>query len=223
MPVFSLDNDQIIFPHPSLAQADGLLAVGGDLSVDRLILAYRNGIFPWFNEDDPPLWWSPPMRAVLFLDQVKISKSMRKELKDDNYSIRINTAFSQVIENCKKVREKTEGTWITPEFISSYTKLHELGMAHSVETYYMDELVGGLYGLTVGDVFCGESMFTLRSNASKIALIHLCRILQNKNYSLIDCQISNPHLESMGSTEIPRSEFLNKLYTSIQSPRSESF
>ena len=172
MPIYTLSDD-IVFPHPSLASEDGLLAVGGDLRLERLILAYENGIFPWFNEEDPPLWWSPPQRAVLFPEEIKISKSMKQELRKSGYEVKFNTDFISVIKNCQQIRLDEEGTWITQEFIDVYTLLHKMGIAHSVETYYEGELVGGLYGLTFGDVFCGESMFSMRSNASKIALIKL--------------------------------------------------
>ncbi len=222
MPVYSLSDD-ISFPHPSLAAEDGLLAVGGDLQIERLLLAYENGIFPWFNEEDPPLWWSPPMRAVIFPNELKISKSMKQELRKPGYEVRFNTDFSSVIKNCQLIRADQEGSWITEEFILTYTELHNMGIAHSAETYYNDELVGGLYGLTMGDIFCGESMFTKRSNASKIAMIKLTERLIEKGYELIDCQITNPHLESLGSREIPRADFLNTLYKSLKNRKSTDF
>ena len=215
MPIYTLSDD-IVFPHPSLASEDGLLAVGGDLRLERLILAYENGIFPWFNEEDPPLWWSPPQRAVLFPEEIKISKSMRQELRKSGYEVKFNTDFISVIKNCQQIRLDEEGTWITQEFIDVYTLLHKMGIAHSVETYYEGELVGGLYGLTFGDVFCGESMFSMRSNASKIALIKLSERLIEKEYQVIDCQIINPHLISMGAREIPRADFLTILYDSLK-------
>lgn len=215
MPIYTLSDD-IVFPHPSLASEDGLLAVGGDLRLERLILAYENGIFPWFNEEDPPLWWSPPQRAVLFPEEIKISKSMKQELRKSGYEVKFNTDFISVIKNCQQIRLDEEGTWITQEFIDVYTLLHKMGIAHSVETYYEGELVGGLYGLTFGDVFCGESMFSMRSNASKIALIKLSERLIEKEYQVIDCQIINPHLISMGAREIPRADFLTILYDSLK-------
>ncbi len=154
MPVFSLNSD-LVFPHPELAREDGLLAVGGDLSVDRLLLAYENGIFPWFNQEDPPLWWSPPERAVLFPDELKVSKSLKQEMRKGGYEIKFNSDFKSIIKNCQKVRLDEEGTWITKNIIESYTQLHQLGIAHSVETYFENQLVGGLYGLTMVKVFCG--------------------------------------------------------------------
>lgn len=222
MPIYTLSDD-IVFPHPSLASEDGLLAVGGDLRLERLILAYENGIFPWFNEEDPPLWWSPPQRAVLFPEEIKISKSMRQELRKSGYEVKFNTDFISVIKNCQQIRLDEEGTWITQEFIDVYTLLHKMGIAHSVETYYEGELVGGLYGLTFGDVFCGESMFSMRSNASKIALIKLSERLIEKEYQVIDCQIINPHLISMGAKEIPRADFLTILYDSLKNKKVDLF
>jgi len=210
MPVFSL-SDELIFPNPELASDDGLLAVGGDLSLERLMLAYENGIFPWFNEEDPPLWWSPPMRAVLLLEDLKISKSLKQELKKNDYEIKFNSNFKQVIIKCRDTRADKEGSWITDEFIDVYSELNKRGVACSVETYFKGELVGGLYGLVIGKVFCGESMFTEKSNASKIALVHLVELLKSKNFSLIDCQIMNDHLRSMGATEISRKKFLQIL------------
>ena len=222
MPIYTLSDD-IVFPHPSLASEDGLLAVGGDLRLERLILAYENGIFPWFNEEDPPLWWSPPQRAVLFPEEIKISKSMRQELRKSGYEVKFNTDFISVIKNCQQIRLDEEGTWITQEFIDVYTLLHKMRIAHSVETYYEGELVGGLYGLTFGDVFCGESMFSMRSNASKIALIKLSERLIEKEYQVIDCQIINPHLISMGAKEIPRADFLTILYDSLKNKKVDLF
>lgn len=222
MPIYAL-NDDIVFPHPSLASADGLLAVGGDLKLERLLLAYENGIFPWFNEEDPPLWWSPPQRAVLFPEDTRISKSMKQELRKPGYEVKFNTDFDSVIKHCQQARIDAEGTWITQEFIEVYTRLHEMGIAHSVETYYKGELVGGLYGLTFGDVFCGESMFSLRSNASKIALIRLSERLIEKGFQVIDCQITNPHLVSMGAREITREDFLTILYDSLENKKEDLF
>ncbi len=219
MPVFSLNSD-LVFPHPELAREDGLLAVGGDLSVDRLLLAYENGIFPWFNQEDPPLWWSPPERAVLFPDELKVSKSLKQEMRKGGYEIKFNSDFKSIIKNCQKVRLDEEGTWITKNIIESYTQLHQLGIAHSVETYFENQLVGGLYGLTMGKVFCGESMFSFRSNASKIALFHLVQKLQQNDFQIIDCQIMNPHLKSLGAREIPRNEFLSILKDSSSSGQS---
>lgn len=208
MPVFQL-SEELIFPHPSLAE-DGLLAVGGDLSPERLLLAYENGIFPWYNEGEPILWHAPDPRFVLFPKKIKVSKSMKQILKKANYEIGINTAFKKVLYHCKTVeREDQDGTWITSDIENAYLKLHELGYAHSVEIFNLEsKLVGGLYGIKLGSVFFGESMFQLESNASKIALIHLAT---NFKLSLIDCQVHTDHLESMGAEEITLDSFLELL------------
>jgi leucyl/phenylalanyl-tRNA--protein transferase len=199
----------LLFPDPALAEPDGLLAIGGDLSKERLILAYQSGIFPWFSEGDPICWFSPPERCVIFPAEVKISKSMKKIIRDGTFSIKMNTAFAAVIKQCASVyREGQDGTWITNAMQDAYLRLHEAGIAHSVEVWYSDELVGGLYGIKVNQVFCGESMFSLMSNASKAALIWLC---QQPEFKLIDCQIPNAHLLSLGAQLIPRSVYLQHL------------
>ncbi|MFT3793572.1 leucyl/phenylalanyl-tRNA--protein transferase [Flavobacterium sp.] len=197
---------------PSVEQADkyGLLAVGGDLSPERLMLAYRNGIFPWFDDDDPILWWSPNPRMVLFFDELVISKSMRNILNRGMFKVTFNQDFRSVISNCREIkREGQQGTWITNEIVEAYCRLNELGIAQSVEVWQNDELVGGLYGIDLGHVFCGESMFSKVSNASKVAFISLVKYLQHSNYKLLDCQLHNNHLESLGCREIPREDFLN--------------
>ncbi|ATP58170.1 leucyl/phenylalanyl-tRNA--protein transferase [Pedobacter ginsengisoli] len=208
--VFRLPEDEIVFPNPALADPDGLLAVGGDLSVERLLLAYHNGIFPWFSDDDPICWYSPHERCVIYPAEVKVSKSMGKVLKSGTFVITFNRAFSEVIINCAKVGRKDQpGTWITKEMQDAYIRLHEHGYAKSVEVWKDNVLVGGLYGVEIGDVFCGESMFSLVSNASKAALIWLC---QSNKFKLIDCQLPNDHLMSLGAEMISRekySEFLN--------------
>lgn len=200
--------DKIEFPDVSLATRDGLLAIGGDLSVDRLILAYKSGIFPWFELDQPILWWSPDPRFVLFPNKLKISKSMQQFLRKQSYKVTFNKAFNEVISNCSKIsRSGQEGTWITKKMISSYRKLHELGCAKSVEVWDDDTLVGGLYGIDLGNnVFCGESMFSKVSNASKLALI---KLIERYSYKIIDCQVYTSHLESLGAENIPRKDFLN--------------
>ena len=201
--------DDLVFPSVERANSDGLLAVGGDLSPERLVLAYENGIFPWFNEDELILWWSPDPRMVLFPDKIKISKSMRKIVQSNKFTLTKNLNFKLVLEYCSKVeREGQEGTWITADMKKAYLKLHERGMAHSYEVWENDTIVGGLYGVDLGHVFCGESMFSLVSNASKFAFIHLARELSAKNYKLIDCQIYTEHLESLGAEEISRADFL---------------
>lgn len=207
--VFSLPEDELVFPDPKLADPDGLLAVGGDLSRQRLLLAYENGIFPWFSEDDPICWYSPPERCVLFPERVKVSKSMAKILRDGTFKLRVNANFKEVIQRCASVpRKDQDGTWITSAMQQAYIDLHEAKFAHSVEVYQGNSLVGGLYGLLINGVFCGESMFSTISNASKAALIGLC---QQGNCRLIDCQIPNPHLMSLGAEMISRDAYLNLL------------
>lgn len=205
------------FPSPETASEEGVIALGGDLSVERLKLAYKNGIFPWFSEDDPIVWYCPPERMVLFPEDLKVSKSMRKIIKKGNFTITENYAFNEVIFNCKHILRKEDfGTWITDDMEQAYINLHEKGIAKSVEVWrFLDsdrndkELVGGLYGVDLGNgIFCGESMFSLVSNASKLAFIHL---VENHNYKLIDCQIYNDHLASLGAKEISRSAFLEML------------
>lgn len=206
--------DALIFPPLEDADEDGLLAVGGNLSANRLLVAYKNGIFPWFNSDDDIiLWWSPSPRMVLFPIEIKISKSMKKVLKNNQFILTKNTCFEEVINNCAKVkRAGQEGTWITNEMREAYLKLHHLGIAKSYEVWENNNLVGGLYGIDLGHVFCGESMFSTVSNASKFAFIKLAQEL--KEYKLIDCQVHTNHLESMGAREISRNVFLNILKTS---------
>lgn len=202
-------NRELIFPDPALAEEDGLLAVGGDLRPERLLLAYENGIFPWYSDDTPILWYSPHQRFILFPSKVKISKSMRQYLKKPELEIRTNHDFEAVIRHCGAIRrEGQDGTWITADMKDAYVRLHKMGHAHSIETYINGELVGGLYGVRTGNVFCGESMFSLQPNASKAALIALCT---QHPYSLIDCQVHTPHLESLGAEFISREEYLRYL------------
>lgn len=207
--IFQLAEDTIWFPKPELADEDGLLALGGDLSPERLVLAYQNGIFPWFSEGTPIMWYAPHERFVLFPEKLKVSKSMRKVLKSQQFQVTFDKAFPEVIQACATIeREDQYGTWITNDMQNAYIKLFELGFAHSVEVWENDQLVGGLYGVEINSVFCGESMFSKVSNASKLALINLC---QEKNYKLIDCQIHSEHLESMGAEFIGAKQFLNFL------------
>lgn len=202
----------LVFPPVSEANKDGFLAIGGDLSPERLLLAYKSGIFPWFEPGDPILWWSPNPRMVLFLDEVVVSKSMRNILNRNAFKVTFNQDFRGVISNCQKIkREGQHGTWITNEMIEAYCKLNELGIAKSVEVWQDNELVGGLYGVDLGTIFCGESMFSKVPNASKVAFIHWSRYLKVNNYKLLDCQIYNPHLESLGCREIARAEFITIL------------
>ena len=208
---------QLSFPSPDKADRHGLLAVGGDLSPERLILAYRNGIFPWFDDNDPILWWSPPQRMVLFFDELKISKSMRNILNREMFRVTFNQDFAAVIASCRKIcRKGKQGTWITKEIVAAYTKLHELGMAKSVEVWQGQNLVGGLYGVDLVHIFSGESMFSKVPNASKVAFIALSEYLSHHDYKLLDCQIYNDHLASLGAREIAREEYLSKLKSSLQ-------
>jgi len=203
--VFRLPEDEIVFPRPELADPDGLLAVGGDLRTERLLLAYENGIFPWFSDDDPICWYAPHERCVIFPERVKVSKSMGKVLSSGVFKVTWNKAFKAVIGHCAKtVRKDQPGTWITQQMQDAYLALHEAGHAASVEVWQDELLVGGLYGVLMNDVFCGESMFSLRSNASKAALITLCRSGQ---FKLIDCQMPNDHLMSLGAEMIGAEEF----------------
>ncbi|WP_291961583.1 leucyl/phenylalanyl-tRNA--protein transferase [Maribacter sp.] len=205
-------NDELIFPPVDSANTEGLLAVGGDLSPERLLLAYQSGIFPWFDNDSIILWWSPDPRMILYPHQIKISKSMRKVIRSNQFRLTKNTCFKEVLEYCSSVpREGQDGTWITSDMKNAYLKLHEKGIAKSYEVWEGNKLVGGLYGVDLGDIFCGESMFSLTSNASKFAFIKLAEELQSKNYKLIDCQLHTDHLESMGAQEIPRKEFIKFL------------
>ncbi len=208
-----------IFPDPRNAAKEGLVAWGGDLSPNRILAAYAQGIFPWYNEDDPILWWSPDPRLVLFLDDIKISRSLRKSMK--KFTVKFDTDFEKVIRMCREVRtKKNESTWILEEVIEKYTLLHEMGFAHSVETYYEGKLVGGLYGISLGAVFCGESMFSIKSDASKTALVFLSRKLKEWEFDFIDCQVPSNHLKSMGAKEISREEFLDLLQKALQKPSS---
>ena len=207
------DSTEIYFPdvENALVEPDGLLAVGGDLSSERLLYAYRNGIFPWFGPDQPILWWSPDPRLVLFPDELRISRSLARTLRKKPFTVTLDTAFGQVIRACAAPRSGQAGTWITPEMQAAYLRMHELGHAHSVECWQAGELVGGLYGLALGRVFFGESMFTRVSNASKVGFVHLVRLLQDRAYRLIDCQVRTGHLESLGARLIPRREFIHLL------------
>ncbi|SDG64573.1 leucyl/phenylalanyl-tRNA--protein transferase [Flavobacterium omnivorum] len=202
----------LFFPPVEQANHDGTLAVGGDLSSERLQLAYTSGIFPWFEEGEPIMWWSPNPRMVLFLDELIVSKSMRNILNRNVFKVTFNQNFRDVISNCQNIeRDGQNGTWITNDMIEAYCKLHELGIAKSVEVWQDAVLVGGLYGIDLGHVFCGESMFSKVSNASKVAFIALVHQLKVENYKLLDCQVYNPHLESLGCREIERTDFMEIL------------
>lgn len=212
MPIHLIPEDQYIFPHPSHADSQGILGIGGDLSPQRLITAYSFGIFPWFSEDDPILWWSPDPRFVLFPMNLKIHKSMRSYLNQNKFRVTFDKNFQDVMLACQRIpRIGQEGTWITNDMLDAYTKLHQLGYAHSVEVWKDGKLAGGLYGVSLGKMFFGESMFSLAPNASKFALIKLTQALIKKGFSLIDCQQETKHLATMGAKSISRTAFLDLL------------
>jgi leucyl/phenylalanyl-tRNA--protein transferase len=204
------DDDDAVFPPVSraLAEPDGLLAVGGTLSPRRLITAYEHGVFPWYAEGQPVLWWCPDPRAVLYPRELRISRSLRKRMRNAGFETRLDTAFPEVIRRCSEPRASGDGTWLTEEMIAAYTQLHALGLAHSVETWLGGELAGGLYGVRLGRVFFGESMFSRSADASKIALVRLIDEARARGIVVIDCQIASPHLQSLGSRSIPRSDFI---------------
>lgn len=212
--IFRLDEDPYSpFPDVYMAETEpnGLLAVGGDLTPERLINAYRHGIFPWFSEGEPILWWSPNPRTVLYPGKIKIARSLRKTLRKGIFRISFDTAFEQVIAACSQPRRDSPGTWLVPEMIDAYRRLHELEMAHSVEVWQDDQLVGGLYGVALGGVFYGESMFSRVSDSSKVALVHLCSLLVEMDFRLVDCQVYTEHLISLGAEEISRERFCQHL------------
>ena len=216
MPVYQLP-DSLIFPDPEEAEPDGLLAVGGDLSVKRLLLAYRMGIFPWYSEGSPILWWSPDPRLVLAPSALKVPKSLKRVLKKEVYSITMDQAFDRVIRKCASAkRRENEGTWIVDDMIAAYSDLHRSGFAHSVEAWQSGELVGGLYGVSLGDVFFGESMFADKSDASKVALVYLAGALKSWGVDLIDCQVTTGHLKGLGAREIPRTDFLKRISVALE-------
>ena len=216
MPVFQLGKE-IVFPDPALANADGLLAVGGDLHVERLLLAYQKGIFPWFDSKSPILWWSPPQRCVVEPDQFHASRSLQRVVRQKRFRITFDLAFDRVIGACAETRiDQGQGTWITPEMRSAYCALHEAGFAHSAEAWDDDLLVGGIYGVSLGRAFFGESMFKRATNASKVAFYELTKRLQEWRFDFIDCQITNPHLTRLGAYEISRKSFLDRLERALQ-------
>ena len=216
MPVYLLSDD-LVFPSPQLAPKEGLLAVGGDLSRERLLLAYRMGIFPWYSRYEPILWWSPDPRLVLYPGELRVSRSLQKTIKKGLFRVTLDQAFEAVITACAQSRTSAdEGTWIVEEMVDAYCNLHESGFAHSVEAWREDKLVGGLYGVSLGRCFFGESMFTYISNASKVAFVALVKHLQALNFYLIDCQVTTPHLLKFGAREIPRARYLNELDKSLK-------
>ncbi len=218
MPVFQLTND-LSFPSPDFARRDGLLAVGGDLSPERLVLAYSNGIFPWFSAGEPILWWSPPVRPVLAPGEIHVGRSLAKTMRKAPYVLTFDTAFREVIAACASApRPGQRGTWITREMQAAYAVLHERGIVHSAEAWLDGQLVGGLYGVALGGVFFGESMFARAPDASKIAFVTLCRHLQAWGFGLIDSQVTNEHTERFGTHEIPRAAFLRQVRLEQQKP-----
>ena len=219
-PFWLYDDVTDYFPSVELALAEpnGLLAIGGDLSVERLTAAYKKGIFPWYNEDQPIMWWSPNPRMLLFPNRLKISRSLRKALLKQDFRVTFDTAFMQVIRNCSNPRKDGLGTWLIDDMIQAYCAMHEKGLAHSVEVWSDKELIGGLYGISFGGAFFGESMFSRQSNGSKIALVCLTRQLQQWGFGFIDCQVYTSHLESMGAIETPRPRFIELLNTELKKP-----
>lgn len=217
--IFKLNNDNCWFPSASYANKDGLLAFGGDLSAERLIVAYANGIFPWYNDNQPMLWWSLDPRLVMLPGEMKVSKSLRHTIRSNKFEIRIDTDFRNVMRHCAEaIRKGQQTTWINDEMIDAYTELYKRGLAHSFETYLDGELVGGLYGVSIGKVFCGESMFYSVSDASKFACYNLHAFLVDKGFKLIDCQQETSHLISLGAFPIPRSTYLKELSALVTEP-----
>ncbi|MBI9034735.1 MAG: leucyl/phenylalanyl-tRNA--protein transferase [Bacteroidales bacterium] len=218
MPVYLLDDEDCGFPDVEQATQEGLLAIGGDLSPERLINAYASGIFPWYSEGEPIMWWSPDPRMLLYPEKFKASKSLLQTIRNKKYQLCFDRDFETVIQHCANVkREHEEGTWITDEMIQAYVELHKMGIAHSVETYMDGRLVGGLYGISLGKAFFGESMFFLERDASKAAFYHLVEFSKKMNFSFIDTQIETNHLESMGAEKILRKDFINLLNQSLES------
>lgn len=218
--VLNPDSADLRFPSADLASPEGLLAIGGDLRAERLLEAYRHGIFPWYNEGQPILWWSPDPRAVLFPDRLKISRSLHKTIRRGDFTVALDTSFREVMQACAAPRSQYPmgGTWITAEMLDAYARLHELGYAHSVESWRDGKLVGGLYGVALGGVFFGESMFARATDASKVALVYLVRQLQAWRFQLIDCQLPSRHLFSLGAEEIGRRDFLDRLAPALALP-----
>jgi leucyl/phenylalanyl-tRNA---protein transferase len=218
MPIFLLTDD-LVFPPVHLANAEGLLAVGGDLSPERLLLSYQSGIFPWYSDGDPILWWAPDPRLILKPDEIIISRSLRKTMRKERFNVTIDTHFRHIINACAQTPRKSgPGTWITPEMASAYTRLHQMGYAHSFETWCEGQIVGGLYGVSLGRCFFGESMYATMANASKVALAALGAFARDKRFEFIDCQLPTDHLKSMGAREIPREDFMIRLTLALQYP-----
>lgn len=218
MPVYFLSED-LIFPAPKYASSEGLLAIGGDLSPERLILAYQQGIFPWYASGQPIMWWSPDPRLVLYPEKINISKRLKRIIRQQSFAITMDTAFNAVIQNCAAVNRKGgQGTWIVDDMIAAYCRLHDFGFAHSVEAWIGEELAGGLYGVSLGRCFFGESMFALKSNASKVAFVALVEHLNRHDFAIVDCQVTTDHLIRFGAKEIPRDQFLMELEEALRFP-----
>ncbi len=218
--VLNSDTADLRFPPAELASPEGLLAIGGDLRAERLLEAYRHGIFPWYSDGQPILWWSPDPRAVLFPDKLHVSRSLHKTIRRRTFTVTLDTCFREVVQACAAPRQQTPqgGTWITPEMLDAYSRLHELGCAHSVECWYEGKLAGGLYGVALGRAFFGESMFTREPDASKVALVTLVRQLQTWGFHIVDCQLPSKHLFTLGVEEIRRADFLDHLAAALQLP-----
>lgn len=218
MPIFALTED-LVFPPAHLASPEGLLAVGGDLSPERILLAYHHGIFPWYSPEDPILWWSPDPRMILLPQDFRVSRSLKKKIDQGRFEVSIDLGFEQVIHLCARLRtDNGQGTWITPEMMGAYINLHRMGYGHSVEVWCQGKLAGGLYGLSLGSCFFGESMFSQERDASKLALYHLCQYLQRKDFCMIDCQVPSAHLKSLGAVSIRRKAFLSLLRMCLKRP-----
>jgi leucyl/phenylalanyl-tRNA--protein transferase len=221
MPVYGLDPEYLTFPDPEDASEDGLLAVGGLLREDWVLKAYEMGIFPWFNEGDPILWWSVDPRSVLFFDNLRVQKSMRTYLNSDRYLFTLDTAFEEVMKSCANAPGRGKShTWISEEMMDVYTSLHRMGIAHSAEVWHDGNLVGGLYGLSLGRAFFGESMFSNEKNMSKLAFIRLCEFLEERNFDFVDCQVPTSHLEGLGARNISRTEYIQLLKKALEAPTS---
>lgn len=221
MNILPLDKYSYSFPDPNYTSPEGIVAYGGDLSPTRLITAYTRGIFPWYNKTDPILWWSPNPRLIIDLNEFKVSKSLQKTINKKLFEVKFDTKFKEVMIECSKIpRDGQNGSWIHDEVIDAYVKLHEMNFAHSFECYYEGELIGGGYGINIGNIFCGESMFAKKSDASKVALYYLVQKLKSNGFKYIDCQIPTPHLKSLGAKEISRETFLQLLNESVTNPKN---
>lgn len=218
MQLITADTPETQFPSPNSASEEGLVAVGGEITTKRVLSAYRQGIFPWYSEDQPVLWWSPEPRAILYPDGIKISRSLKKTLRRNKFSITADTAFSEVVKSCAGLRTQspTGGTWITAEMMDTYNRLHQLGYGHSIEVWDQEKLVGGLYGLSLGSAFFGESMFSHQTDASKLALVSLAKFSKSSGIDFIDCQLPTDHLASMGAINISRKEYLRILEAALK-------